>query len=104
MKEDHMQVSLSYQLRHELVLACHILVSQKLDSGPFGNVSVRIPETNQYWINPSGVTFNQIKIDDVLRVDLDGNIFDEILDKVVNFFDNFLAQFLTDEMRHYLGL
>jgi len=74
MKEDHMQVSLSYQLRHELVLACHILVSQKLDSGPFGNVSVRIPETNQYWINPSGVTFNQIKIDDVLRVDLDGNI------------------------------
>jgi ribulose-5-phosphate 4-epimerase/fuculose-1-phosphate aldolase len=63
-----------YSLQEEVVLACHIIVDQKLDSGPFGNVSVRIPNTQEFWVNPAGITFDQLKADDILRVDLQGRI------------------------------
>ncbi len=63
-----------YRLRNEAVLACKIIVDQKLDSGPFGNVSVRIPHTNEFWVNPQGITFDQLTPDDMLRVDTSGKI------------------------------
>lgn len=61
-------------LRTEVVLACRIIVDQKLDSGPFGNISIRIPNTQQFWINPSGITFDQLEPDDILCVDINGNL------------------------------
>ena len=62
------------KLKNELVLACKILVNQHLDSGPFGNVSIKVPGKNQFLINPAGITFEQLKIDDILCVDFNGKV------------------------------
>jgi L-fuculose-phosphate aldolase len=62
------------RLRRDLVTACHILVRSNMDSGPFGNVSIRIPGTEQYWQNPVGVYFGRLTVDDVIRVDRDGEV------------------------------
>jgi L-ribulose-5-phosphate 4-epimerase len=53
---------------------CKILVNQKLDSGPFGNISIRVPGTRHFWVNPEGITFDNIKAEDILLVDLDGQV------------------------------
>jgi len=64
----------SHQLRQDVLSACKIIVDQKLDSGPFGNISIRIPNTEAFWINPAGITFDQLELDDILCVDTFGNI------------------------------
>lgn len=66
--------SQSEKIANDVILACKILVAQNLDSGPFGNVSIRIPNTNQFWINPNGMTFDQLSVEDLLLVDTEGNI------------------------------
>ena len=70
-----MQVSdsISHQLRTDVLLACKIIVNQKLDSGPFGNISIRIPGTTTFWVNPEGLTFDQLNTTDILCVDINGN-------------------------------
>lgn len=61
-------------LKNDLVLACKIIVNQQLDSGPFGNVSVRMPSQDQFLINPAGRVFEQLELDDILCVDLNGKV------------------------------
>lgn len=62
------------KLQKEVWMACQFLVQQRLDSGPFGNVSARIPNTNTYWHNPVGIPFRQLEVDDILLVDTNGNV------------------------------
>jgi L-ribulose-5-phosphate 4-epimerase len=62
------------RLRNDVALACKIIVALKLDSGPFGNISIRIPGTNQFWVNPTGMTFDQITHHDIVKIDTDGNL------------------------------
>jgi len=62
------------KLRWELVQVCRVLVEGRLDSGPFGNVSVRIPGTSEYWQNPAGITFDALTPQDVIRVDAEGKV------------------------------
>lgn len=64
----------SYSLRNLVVIACRILVDLGLDSGPFGNVSIRIPGSNEFWINSPGITFDQLTPADIVRTDLAGNL------------------------------
>jgi len=64
----------SQQLRQDVVSACQIVVKLKLDSGPFGNISIRIPNSETFWVNPEGITFDQLTPDDIVRVDVDGNV------------------------------
>jgi len=64
----------SHQLKQEVVSACHILVKLKLDSGPFGNISIRVPKTETFWVNPDGITFDQLKPADIVRVDINGKV------------------------------
>lgn len=66
--------SISNETRYFVFLACRIIVDLKLDSGPFGNISMRIPQTDEYWINPEGITFDQIEPHDILRVNLQGKV------------------------------
>lgn len=56
----------------DVVTACKIIVAQKLDSGPFGNISIR--SANGFWINRSERTFAQLSLQDIVEVDLDGNV------------------------------
>jgi len=67
------------ELKQALVTACKILVTQRLDSGPFGNVSMRIPGTQQFLINPEGVTFTNITIQDISFVN--DNNYDDAISK-----------------------
>jgi L-ribulose-5-phosphate 4-epimerase len=61
-------------LQESLVAACHILVNQQLDSGPFGNLSIRVPETQTFMINPQGIYFNKLIADDIVTVSIDGTV------------------------------
>jgi L-ribulose-5-phosphate 4-epimerase len=63
-----------HHLKSNIVFACRIIVDQKIDSGPFGNVSIRIPGTKQFYINPAGITFDQLDHNDILRVDVHNNV------------------------------
>jgi L-fuculose-phosphate aldolase len=61
-------------LKMHLALACKILVMEKLDSGPFGNVSLRVKETNEFFVNPEGITFDQMKPKDAVRMNSNAEV------------------------------
>jgi len=61
-------------LREDVCRACHAIVKQGLDSGPFGNISIRVPGTDQFWVNPEGKVFNQLTPDDIVLIDVAGNL------------------------------
>lgn len=61
-------------IKDKIVTACRLLVRLKLDSGPFGNVSMRVPGTDEYWVNPEGVLFEQLTADDLVRVNIKGEM------------------------------
>lgn len=64
----------SDQHKANIVMACKVLVDQRLDSGPFGNVSVRVPDTDEFYVNPMGLTFNEIETDNILLMSLQGEV------------------------------
>jgi L-ribulose-5-phosphate 4-epimerase len=69
--------SISTPSRIDVVRACRILVAQGLDSGPFGNISIRIPgRADEFWQNPAGIHFDRLTEDDILRVDIHGRVLD----------------------------
>jgi L-ribulose-5-phosphate 4-epimerase len=57
-----------------IVAACKILVNHKLDSGPFGNVSIRVPNSATCYINPEHVTFENMSDADIVLMDLEGKV------------------------------
>lgn len=61
-------------MKQNLLDACKILVNLGLDSGPFGNLSVRVPGEAAYFQNPNGVIFDQLSISDILKVSEDGAV------------------------------
>lgn len=63
----------SLKLANDLVLCARILVLNGLDSGPFGNVSVRIPGTNNYWINSNGIPFPSLSTKDLVFASINNN-------------------------------
>lgn len=73
-----MMTNEKYQLREAVAIACRMIVDQKLDSGPFGNVSIRLPGTKQFWINPNGLTFDQLLPSDIVRIDIDGRLLEGV--------------------------
>jgi ribulose-5-phosphate 4-epimerase/fuculose-1-phosphate aldolase len=60
-------------LARQLVCAARIIARNGLASGPFGNLSVRIPGTTEYLQNPAGVFFEHLTPADVVRLDLEGD-------------------------------
>lgn len=70
---------MTYKLKEEVVLACRIITLLKLDSGPFGNNSIRVPGTDTFWVNPEGITFDQVTSDHLVLVDIDGNVLEGCL-------------------------
>lgn len=63
-------------LKQAIVTACRMLVLLKLDSGPFGNVSIRVPGTETYWVNPEGKIFTEVTVDDLVLMNLNGDVLD----------------------------
>jgi ribulose-5-phosphate 4-epimerase/fuculose-1-phosphate aldolase len=57
-----------------IVATAKILVSMKLDSGPFGNISIRMPNTNLFLVNPVNIMFDQLQSHHLVVVDLEGHV------------------------------
>ena len=58
-----------------LVLACRAFGRAGFAEGLLGHITVRDPEHEDlFWANPLGVSFNRIRIADIVQVDHDGNL------------------------------
>ncbi|KAG7707817.1 hypothetical protein KL914_002638 [Ogataea haglerorum] len=57
--------------------AFRIFASKGFNEGPAGHISVRNPiEPKTFWINPLGVHFSTLTVEDMVRVDEHGNYVD----------------------------
>lgn len=61
-------------LRRELATACRILASEGMGDFIWGHVSVRASEPGTFWLKGGGLGLEEIGPDDVIRLDLDGNV------------------------------
>lgn len=52
------------------------MVKSGLTVGTWGNISIRDPETNLVYLTPSGMPYDSITKEDVVVMDLDGNVVD----------------------------
>ena len=73
MQNDH-EIFHDYTLQEQIVIACHILADENLASGPFGNVSARHPDEKAFWINPEGITFDQLHTHQLVKMDFTGKL------------------------------
>ncbi len=62
------------EFRRQLVECMASLVSQGLMTGTGGNASVRLKGGNEVLITPSGVYKASLKPEDIVKIDLEGNI------------------------------
>lgn len=62
------------ELREQVCKANKELQKNGLVLWTSGNVSARDPETNYVVIKPSGVLFDDLKPEDIVVVDLEGNV------------------------------
>ena len=61
--------------KRKLASAFRLFGKFGFDEGVAGHITVRDPEfPDQFWVNPMGVSFKQIKVSDLLRVDHSGDV------------------------------
>lgn len=61
-------------MKDELVALHQLLVRYGLVVWTGGNVSARVPGTDQFLIKPSGVDYDELTADDMILCDLDGQV------------------------------
>lgn len=62
--------------REKIVYYCNKLICADLTKGTGGNISIYNRKENKMTISPSGIEYNKMNIDDVVVMDLKGNILD----------------------------
>ena len=62
------------EIKQNIINVCLELVKEELIYDTAGNVSVRIPGKNHVVMTPSNILYDQIKVEDLPVVDLQGNI------------------------------
>ncbi len=62
--------------RAQVALAARRLVTDRLVTGTSGNVSARDPESGHVAITPSGVSYADLAVDDIVLVDASGSVVD----------------------------
>ena len=61
--------------KQTLVDALHILGDRHMAEGAAGHITVRDPEfTDRFWVNPFGMGFQTVQIEDLICVDHEGTI------------------------------
>ena len=71
--------NLEEDLKEEICKTIKRLFDRGLISALGGNISARIPEANKFWITPSGVFKGELEPDDLIKVDLDGNVVEGVM-------------------------
>ncbi|MHB9131996.1 MAG: class II aldolase/adducin family protein [Armatimonadota bacterium] len=64
---------MSVDPRHILVEICHLLATRNFTTATGGNVSVKMPD-GSYWVTPSRLHKARVQLEDLVRVDADGNV------------------------------
>jgi len=64
------------QLKEDICKVMRNLFRRGLISALGGNVSARLPGANEFWITPSGIFKGELTPEDLLKLDLDGNVLD----------------------------
>lgn len=65
----------SAELKRKLAAAFRIVARRKMDDGIAGHISCRVPGSHDmFWVNPLGLFFEEVTPDDLLVVNLDGEI------------------------------
>jgi len=62
------------QLKNDICKVMKNLFNRGLISALGGNVSARLPSLNEFWITPSGIFKGELVPDDLIKLDLEGNI------------------------------
>jgi ribulose-5-phosphate 4-epimerase/fuculose-1-phosphate aldolase len=63
------------QLKRKLAAGFRIIARRKMDDGIAGHISCRVPGTlDQFWVNPLGPLFSEVTADELLVVNLEGDI------------------------------
>ncbi|MEM1586085.1 MAG: class II aldolase/adducin family protein [Candidatus Bathyarchaeia archaeon] len=62
------------ELKEEVCRVMRRLFNRGLISAISGNVSARLPDAGEFWITPSGVFKGDLKPNDLVKLDLDGNV------------------------------
>jgi ribulose-5-phosphate 4-epimerase/fuculose-1-phosphate aldolase len=63
------------ELKRKLAAAFRIIARRRMDDGIAGHISCRVPgTTDEFWVNPLGLLFEEVKADDLLVLHHDGRI------------------------------
>jgi ribulose-5-phosphate 4-epimerase/fuculose-1-phosphate aldolase len=61
--------------KEQLVEALHIIGERRMAEGAAGHITVRDPEhPDRFWVNPFGMSFKVVEVDDLIQVSHDGEI------------------------------
>jgi len=66
------------EIKEEICRVMATLYRRGLISATGGNVSARIPGASEFWITPSGLFKGELSVEDLVKVDLDGNVVEGI--------------------------
>lgn len=62
-------------VKQRLAAALRLFGREGFGEGISGHISVRDPQyTDQFWVNPFGVSFNRVTVADLIRVDSEGRV------------------------------
>lgn len=67
------------QLKQDICKVMKNLFNRGLISALGGNVSARVPGSEEFWITPSGIFKGELTADDLVKLDLDGNVLEGFL-------------------------
>jgi len=67
------------QLKEDICKVMRNLFNRGLISALGGNVSARIPGSEEFWITPSGIFKGELSTEDLVKLDLEGNVLDGFL-------------------------
>ena len=62
------------QSRLDIACACRVLADEGLDDGLAGHISMRIPNTEEFWVTPWGLYFDEMTAGDIVRIDSKGQV------------------------------
>ena len=73
--EDIMKIyELEDLIKQDIVAVMRNLYRRNLISALSGNLSVRLPGKDQIWITPSGLHKGELRTDDLIKIDFNGNV------------------------------